>query len=168
MGFSILVTVCTLAGLLFCFRRASQLLPRNLNIQLQMFGQNNNDNQGRGPIALSDDDIAGATGLDWEDLEAQLHDDIDDEENIQDEELQDMASRPLKPMTRSDRYLDDDDDEENQGQELSSVHATSRYRDDDDGDTDDVDNDSAARSKAGQGTEGTSQQANPFKLDDDL
>lgn len=178
------MTVCTLVGLLFCFRRASKLLPRNLNIQLQMFGQNDSSNNpGRGPIALSDDDIAGATGLEWEDLEVPLRDeDFDAEEIVQDEELQDMASRPLKPMKRSERYMDNDeddddnDDEENQGQELSSVHVTSRYRDDEDEDADDVDSDSAARSKTVHGKTGSAEpegplsqgqaKDSPFKLDD--
>ncbi|KAF8940273.1 hypothetical protein BGZ58_007164 [Dissophora ornata] len=133
MGFSILVTVCSLIGLLFCFRRASRLLPRNLNMQLQMFGQNNRNAQGRGPIALSEDDLAGATGIDWEDLEAQLQEDEEEgEERGQGEEMDDMT-RPLKPMTRNVRYMDE---EEEEGQELSSVSFRGRYRDDDEDDED--------------------------------
>ncbi|KAG0361634.1 hypothetical protein BGZ54_009029 [Gamsiella multidivaricata] len=132
-------------GLIFCFRRASKLFPRNLNIQLQMFGQNNNDSQspGRGPIALSDDDLAGATGIDWEDLEGQLGDEDGNDDNDEEEEMDDMVGgsgglgegRPLKPMKRLERYLDGDDDEEQEGQELSDVRVTSsssRYHDDDD------------------------------------
>ncbi|KAG0313067.1 hypothetical protein BGZ99_009099 [Dissophora globulifera] len=155
MGFSILVTVCSLIGMLFCFRRASRLLPRSLNIQLQMFGQNSTNNPGRGPIALSDDDLVGATGLEWEDLEAQLRDDDDDDENDdnvhggrvrergedyddQDDEMDDMA-RPLKPMSRKDRYLDEDEDDNGEGQELSNVTVKGRYRDDEDENEDEDD-----------------------------
>ncbi|KAF9198346.1 hypothetical protein BGZ49_000849 [Haplosporangium sp. Z 27] len=136
MGFSIFITVCSLLGLLFCFRRASMLLPRNLNIQLQRFNQDSDSNGigRRGPIALSEDDILGATGLEWEDIETQLNE--DDEERDQEEEMDDMASRPLKPMSSQDRYVDDDDEE---GEEMSSnVNINNRrYRDNDDNDDND-------------------------------
>lgn len=169
-----------LVGLLFCFRRASKLLPRNLNIQLQMFGQSDNSNNpGRGPIALSDDDLAGATGLEWEDLEAPLRNgDFGDDEDVQDEELQDMASRPLKPMKRQDRYLDNDEDddngdEESPGQELSSVLVAGRYQDDEDENGEDTDGGSAARSKIVHGKTEPEEamllgqaKDSPFKLDD--
>lgn len=174
---SILVTVCTLAGLLFCFRRASKLLPRNLNIQLQMFGQSDAGNTpGRGPIALSDDDLAGATGLEWEDLDAQLHDDEydineeEEEEDAPDEELQDMASRPLRPMKRPERYHDNDDGdedhaEEDQGQELSSfTGGAGRYRDD--GDDDDA-LDAQGKAVASEGPLSQRPKDSPFQLDDE-
>ncbi|KAI1320689.1 hypothetical protein EDD11_010223 [Mortierella claussenii] len=111
-----------------------------------MFGQSNSSHTPgrRGPIALSDDDLVGATGLEWEDLEAQLYDgEIDAEEHQQNEyegeEMGDMTTaRPLKPITGRDRYLDDDEeDEENEGQELSGG-VNARYRDDDDDDDDDA------------------------------
>ncbi|KAF9953139.1 hypothetical protein BGZ65_004853 [Modicella reniformis] len=143
-----------------------------------MFGQNDSsNNSGRGPIALSDDDLVGATGIDWEDLEAQLHDN-DGEDDTHDEELQDMASRPLKPMKRSERHLNnngENDDDYSEFQELSSIPATGRYRDAGGAD-DDVDNNTVARSKMGRGEtalsepEGDATQRrakdSPFKLDD--
>ncbi|KAF9438552.1 hypothetical protein BGZ76_006934 [Entomortierella beljakovae] len=113
---------------------------------LQMFGNNNNNNGAgrRGPIALTDDDLVGATGIEWEDIEAQLRDgedediimdDSDDDDDYEDqEELQDMASRPLKPINSKDRYLDDDD-EDDEGEEMTS-QVNQRYRDDDDDDDD--------------------------------
>ncbi|KAF9346656.1 hypothetical protein BGX26_001832 [Mortierella sp. AD094] len=172
MGFSILVTISSLLGLLFCFRKASSLLPRNLNIQLQRFGQNSSSSNGagrRGPIALSDDDLVGATGIEWEDIEAQLHGDDDEEGRDQEEEMDDMASRPLKPMSRQDRYLDDEDDEE--GEELSSnVNVNRRYLDDDyededdDGDANNKATGSEAARRKGESTE--SQKDGLFKLDD--
>ncbi|KAF9574121.1 hypothetical protein EC968_007373 [Mortierella alpina] len=115
MGFSITITVLTLLGLLFCFRRASMLLPRNLSIQLQMFGQNNdNDNSTRGPIALTDDDMTGATGLDWEDLEAQLQDEEETEE-LEDIQPVSRAQRPKKQV----RYADDIDGDEDAAKPLT-------------------------------------------------
>ncbi|KAG0275172.1 hypothetical protein BGZ95_009107 [Linnemannia exigua] len=118
MGFSILITVCSLAGLLFCFRRASTLLPRNLTIPLQMFGQNNNSSTTRGPIALSDDDLEGATRIDWDELDAQFED--VDEDGYVGGRVGGGASgagggQVLKPVTRQARYLDDDEDEEGEG-----------------------------------------------------
>ncbi|KAG0289056.1 hypothetical protein BGZ96_007291 [Linnemannia gamsii] len=114
MGFSIVITICSLAGLLFCFRRASALIPRNLTIPLQMFGggggQSNRSSATRGPIALSDDDMEGATRIDWDELDAQF----EDLNGNGGEELQAAggSGRLLKPVTRQARYLDDDGDED--------------------------------------------------------
>ncbi|ORZ14854.1 hypothetical protein BCR41DRAFT_381050 [Lobosporangium transversale] len=167
MGFSVIVTICSLLGLVFCFRRASTLLPRNLNIQLQLFGGDNSDRNGlgigrRGPIALSDDDLEGATGLEWEDLEAQFHgegyedgldggdgDGDEDGNEYHEEEMENMTagSRLLKPISRQNRYLDEDEDdeEEEEGQEMmGGVNA--RYRDDDEEDNSDGDEQSRRRS----------------------
>ncbi|KAF9117206.1 hypothetical protein BGX27_000055 [Mortierella sp. AM989] len=128
-----------------------------------MFGQNNSGNGTgrRGPIALSDDDLVGATGIEWEDIEAQLRDD-DEEDQDREEEMDDMASRPLKPMTGQDRYVDDDDEG---GEELSS-NVNGRYRDDrygdDNGDEDGEAAGSEQRKKAGS----TVGQKDLFKLED--
>ncbi|CAO3563107.1 unnamed protein product [Mortierella alpina] len=131
MGFSITITVLTLLGLLFCFRRASTLLPRNLSIQLQMFGQNGDNSSARGPIALTDDDMTGATGLDWEDLEAQLHDEEDLEE-LEDIQPTSRAQRPKKQV----RYADDVDVDGDAAKPLTTTvfrsGATERYTDDHD------------------------------------
>ncbi|KAF9934801.1 hypothetical protein FBU30_000095 [Linnemannia zychae] len=109
MGFSIVVTICTLAGLLFCFRRASALMPRNLTIPLQMFGQSSDLT--RGPIALSDDDMEGATRIDWEELDAQFVDlDGDDESSVTNGDAEDDAgARLLNPVKKQTQYLDNDD-----------------------------------------------------------
>ncbi|KAF9159845.1 hypothetical protein BGX20_002772 [Mortierella sp. AD010] len=146
--------------------KASSLLPRNLSIQLQGFGQNSNNNGvgRRGPIALSDDDLVGATGIEWEDIEAQLQGDGHGED--QEEEMDDMASRPLKPMSRHDRYLDDDEDEE--GEEMSSnVNVNRPYTDDDDEDGGDANHEGTnpeATFREGESTE--SQKDSLFKLED--
>ncbi|KAG0012124.1 hypothetical protein BGZ80_000189 [Entomortierella chlamydospora] len=137
-----------------------------LRIQLQRFGQNNSSNDvgRRGPIALSDDDLVGATGIEWEDIEAQLHGDNHGED--QEEEMDDMTSRPLKPMSRQDRYLYDDEDEE--GEEMSSnVNVNRPYADDegeDDGDVNHEGTNSEAALREGESTE--SQKDSLFKLED--
>ncbi|KAF9585599.1 hypothetical protein BGW38_001621 [Lunasporangiospora selenospora] len=138
MGFSIAITVFSLLGLLYCFRRASTLLPRGLNIPLQIFnggsGASGDRLSRRGPIALSDDDLHGATGLDWEDVDAQLeedglifrdgHDDDNDAVDLClgededgdsiDESEEVAASRPLTNMSRKKlglgvRFKDDEE-----------------------------------------------------------
>ncbi|KAF9183349.1 hypothetical protein BGZ51_002732 [Haplosporangium sp. Z 767] len=71
-----------------------------------MFGENNSSHPGRGPIALSDDDLIGATGVEWEDLEAQFQgENGDDEADI-------AIARPLKSMSKQGRYTDDIVEEE--------------------------------------------------------
>ncbi|KAK3842729.1 MAG: hypothetical protein J3R72DRAFT_125805 [Linnemannia gamsii] len=118
MGFSIFITICSLAGLLFCFRRASTLLPRNLTIPLQMFGQNNNNSTTRGPIALSDDDLEGATRIDWDELDAQFED-IDEDGYVGGRASGAsgaVGGQVLKPVTRQARYLDDNEDDEGEGE----------------------------------------------------
>ncbi|KAF9949891.1 hypothetical protein BGZ72_008344 [Mortierella alpina] len=138
MGFSITITVLTLLGLLFCFRRASMLLPRNLSIQLQMFGQDNNNSNARGPIALTDDDMTGATGLDWEDLEAQLHneEDVEELEDIQ-PLRQRQEGRTQRPVTKRVRYADEDADEDAAKPLTSSSGLGGAYTDDNDESEDD-------------------------------
>ncbi|KAF8942710.1 hypothetical protein BGZ47_006200 [Haplosporangium gracile] len=114
MGFSILITICSLAGLLFCFRKASTLIPRSLTIPLQMFGgQNSGSNATRGPIALSDDDLEGATRIDWDELDAQFED-LGDNGGGEELTAARGGGRLLKPMTRQTRYLDDDDEDGSQ------------------------------------------------------
>ncbi|KAF9150372.1 hypothetical protein BG015_007822 [Linnemannia schmuckeri] len=79
-------------------------------------GFNSGSNATRGPIALSDDDLEGATRIDWDELDAQF-------ENLSDngsgEELVAAGGggRLLKPMTRQTRYLDDDDEDNSQDEE---------------------------------------------------
>ncbi|GJJ72839.1 hypothetical protein EMPS_05197 [Entomortierella parvispora] len=120
MAFSVLVTVCTLLGLLFCFRRASRLLPRNLNIQLQMFkeslsgggGLDRNGGAGaRGPIALSEDDLEGAVGIDWEALDEEFlredgeiyNDDVEERHAVEDDDDE---------LALSSRAFEDDPEDE--------------------------------------------------------
>ncbi|KAG9072043.1 hypothetical protein KI688_006265 [Linnemannia hyalina] len=92
---------------------ASSLMPRNLTIPLQMFGgQSSSNSATRGPIALSDDDLEGATRIDWDELDAQF-------EDLGDEDSEELVAgggggRLLKPMTRQARYLDDDDEDGSQ------------------------------------------------------
>ncbi|KAF8979852.1 hypothetical protein BGZ46_004947 [Entomortierella lignicola] len=159
------IMMCSLLGLLFCFRRASMLLPRNLNIQLQRFNQDSNSNGigRRGPIALSEDDLLGATGIEWEDIETQLNE--DDEERDQEEEMDDMASRPLKPMSSQDRYVDDDGEE---GEEMSSnVNINSRrYRDNDDNDDNDAEGEGENENSEVTSGKGAAQKDSLFQLED--
>ncbi|KAF9301868.1 hypothetical protein BGZ74_006168 [Mortierella antarctica] len=129
------ITVLSLLGLLFCFRRASTLMPRNLSIQLEnMFsGQDGGVRARRGPIALSDEDLAGAQGLDWDELEDHSLDrtvialDSDEEENEQDE------GQELQEGTRAfARYTEDDDEdaqEEEEGAYNVSVNVPERQED---------------------------------------
>ncbi|KAG0357915.1 hypothetical protein BG005_002980 [Podila minutissima] len=129
------ITVLSLLGLLFCFRRASTLMPRNLSIQLEnMFsGQDGGVRARRGPIALSDEDLAGAQGLDWDELEDHSLDrtvialDSDEEENEQDEgqELQE-GTRAFAPYTEDD---DEDAQEEEEGAYNVSVNVPERQED---------------------------------------
>lgn len=87
-----------------------------------MFGQNNDNSSARGPIALTDDDMTGATGLDWEDLEARLHDEEDPEQ------LGGGAQRPKKQV----RYADDADEDAVKPLTAASSELEGRYTDDND------------------------------------
>lgn len=108
------------------------LMPRNLSIQLEnMFsGQDGGVRTRRGPIALSDEDLAGATGIDWDELEDHAVDrtvialDSDEEEDGQDEgqELQEGTG----PFSR---YTEDDDDEEDEGAYHVSVNLPETSKD---------------------------------------
>ncbi|KAF9907907.1 hypothetical protein EC991_010420 [Linnemannia zychae] len=158
MGFSILITICSLAGLLFCFRRASTLLPRNLTIPLQMFGQNNNSSSStRGPIALSDDDMEGATRIDWEELDAQF-------EDMGNASGTGGSERMLAPVTRQARYLDDDEEADGEAQPFR----TSGFEGNDDApflDDDEDDVDQALEAEVAPGKPAKSDQL--FNLDDE-
>ncbi|KAF9089199.1 hypothetical protein BGX29_012173 [Mortierella sp. GBA35] len=168
MGFSIFITVCSLAGLIFCFRRASTLIPRNLTIPLQMFGgqgSSSNSTQ-RGPIALSDDDLEGATGIDWEELDAQLedvHGEDGEEMLVAEGEGGGVGGRLLKPVTRQARYLDDDEEEE-EGQGQNVGYKTTEAEEEDD-DAPFVDDDEDLEAEAVQ-SEGLKKDR-LFKLDDE-
>ncbi|KAF9964251.1 hypothetical protein BGZ70_006718 [Mortierella alpina] len=110
-----------------------------------MFGQNNDNSSARGPIALTDDDMTGATGLDWEDLEAQLHDEEEDLEELEDVQPLGKAQRPKKQV----RYADDVDADGDAAKPLTSTMSTSeptgRYTDDNDESGDDQDQSSPYR-----------------------
>lgn len=78
-------------------------------------GQNSSNNATRGPIALSDDDLEGATRIDWDELDAQF-------EDLEGEDGEELVAaggggRLLKPVTRQAQYLDDDDEDGNQDDE---------------------------------------------------
>ncbi|KAF9122780.1 hypothetical protein BGW39_009491 [Mortierella sp. 14UC] len=157
MGFSILVTICSLTGLLFCFRRASTLLPRNLTIPLQMFGQNNSSSSTRGPIALSDDDMEGATRIDWEELDAQF-------EDMGDASGTGGSGRMLTPVAKQARYLDDDEDDDGEGQPFR----TSGFEGDDDAPFLDNDEDDVNEQLETEDTSGkTAKEDGLFNLDDE-
>ncbi|KAG0028732.1 hypothetical protein BGZ81_004460 [Podila clonocystis] len=140
------ITVLSLLGLLFCFRRASTLMPRNLSIQLEnMFsGQDGGVRARRGPIALSDEDLVGAQGLDWDELEDHSLDrtvialDSEEEEDEQNDgqELQE-GTGPFAQYTEDD----DEDAQEEEGAYNVSVSVPERHEDsqfqlDDDDDDD--------------------------------
>ncbi|KAF9214854.1 hypothetical protein BGZ59_002844 [Podila verticillata] len=139
------ITALSLLGLLFCFRRASTLMPRNLSIQLEnMFsGQNGGVRARRGPIALSDEDLAGATGIDWDELEDHAVDRTvialdSDEEVDEGQELQEGTG----PFAQ---YTEDEDDEEEEGAYHVSVNVPETSRDSPfQLDDEDNDNDGAA------------------------
>ncbi|KAF9144350.1 hypothetical protein BGX30_013058 [Mortierella sp. GBA39] len=165
MGFSIIITICSLAGLLFCFRKASSLMPRSLTIPLQMFGgQNSSNSAARGPIALSDDDLEGATRIDWDELDAQLED-LGDEGG---EELVAAGGggRLLKPMTRQGRYLDDDDENEDGSQDDGEPYRMTTGADDVDDDAPFVDDDEEMEAEVEVSGKGAKKDQ-PFKLDAD-
>ncbi|KAF9540019.1 hypothetical protein EC957_004721, partial [Mortierella hygrophila] len=112
---------------------ASSLMPRSLTIPLQMFGgQNSSNSATRGPIALSDDDLEGATRIDWDELDAQFEGlgDGDGEELV----AAGGGGRLLKPMTRQARYLDDDDEDGSQddGEPYRMTSGADDVDDDDD------------------------------------
>jgi len=108
-----------------------------------MFGQSNAT---RGPIALSEDDLEGATGIDWEELDAQL------EEADVDGELTPGTSAAaagagtgrgmdqlLKPMSKQTRFADNGtvDQEEVEPYRTTSTGENDAPYVDDDG-TDDL------------------------------
>lgn len=124
------------------------LMPRNLSIQLENLfsGQDGGVRARRGPIALSDEDLAGATGIDWDELEEHAVDrtvialDSDEEEDEQDEgqELQEGTG----PFAQ---YTEDDDDEEEEGAYHISVNVPETSKDSPfQLDDEDDDNDGAA------------------------
>ncbi|KAG0052747.1 hypothetical protein BGZ83_002151 [Gryganskiella cystojenkinii] len=120
MAFSIAITVGTLLGLLFCFRRASKLLPRNLNIQLQLFKENLTGNgrsagsqERRGPIALSDDDLEGATGIDWEALDEEFLREVGDGVETYEDEDADAEEHPARVSNEQGRREEEGEGEEN-------------------------------------------------------
>ncbi|KAG0226158.1 hypothetical protein BGW42_003900 [Actinomortierella wolfii] len=141
MILSTIITIVTLVGLWYCFRRASTLFPRAISIPLDNFMQGQRSRR-RGPIALDDDD--------WRDAEVLeeglfVEDNVDDNEHDDDDEdydhvndhhnnnnhryrsynhetgtRDDGGSRPLLPVTTADTQRfsleiegeEDEDDEE--------------------------------------------------------
>ncbi|KAF9163373.1 hypothetical protein DFQ26_002662 [Actinomortierella ambigua] len=150
---SSVITVVTLLGLWYCFRRASTLFPRGISIPLDNFiaGQ---QTRGRGPIALSDDD--------WRDAEA-LEDGlyVEHEEGVgENYEYVDhphrpldsrAGARPLLPFTtadtqrlgheqgRGDDYEDDGDNDDDDACGLLGRNGGGGGREDDDYDDDEND-----------------------------
>jgi hypothetical protein len=126
-------------------------------------GQNSRSNATRGPIALSDDDLEGATRIDWDELDAQFEDlNGDDGEELQ---AAGGNGRLLKPVTRQARYLDDD------GEEDGSQDDGEPYRMTTGGDIEDeapfMDDDDE-ESEAGMAIPGKGAKKDPlFKLDAD-
>ncbi|KAG0070838.1 hypothetical protein BGZ89_012337 [Linnemannia elongata] len=140
---------------------ASTLIPRNLTIPLQMFGgQNSSNSATRGPIALSDDDLEGATRIDWDELDAQFED-LGGEGG---EELVAAGGggRLLKPMTRQARYLDDDD--EDGSQDDGEPYRMTSGADDVDDDAPFVDDDEDLQADVEVPGKGAKKDQ-PFKLD---
>ncbi|KAF9411265.1 hypothetical protein BGZ94_001391 [Podila epigama] len=153
--FQTVITIVSFAGLLYCFRRASTFMPRNISIQLENIFTGHSDGRRRGPIALSDEDMAGATGIDWDELEeagldgtATALDNDDSEDGEQDEE-----------------------DSEDEGQELQESRrgtAFSRFRDDHDRDDDAEENHSPGRHVSiSMPTDPKQPKDSQFKLSDD-
>lgn len=92
-------------------------------------GQNSRGSATRGPIALSDDDMEGATRIDWDELDAQFEDlGGDDGEELQ---AAGGGGRLLKPVTRQARYLDDDRDEDDSQDDGEPYRMTTGGEDED-------------------------------------
>ncbi|KAF9977023.1 hypothetical protein BGZ73_007231 [Actinomortierella ambigua] len=120
---STVITLLTLLGLLYCFRRASTLFPRGISIPLDNFmaGQRT---RGHGPIALTDDDWRDADMLEdglYVDEEGENFEYVDHPRGPLDTR---GGSRPVLPFTTADTqrrgdeqgtgvdYEDDDNDDD--------------------------------------------------------
>ncbi|KAG0210114.1 hypothetical protein BGX28_009655 [Mortierella sp. GBA30] len=108
-----------------------------------MFGQASDANNSRGPIALTDDDLEGATGLDWEDLEAQMQGVEEEQEEMEDMEstrVEESAAKPLKSASKKQVRYEDDDENDAAAQLLKPMSGQKggRYKyDDGHGESDD-------------------------------